>query len=139
MTKKENDTYEIGYGKPPKSTQFQPGQSGNRKGRPKRSKNTVTLLEEILCEKITVREGDRTRSMSCVEAILHTLKVKALKGDPKATQMIMSLLKQAGMFEPEKDDKQSHGGVLVVPEQMGVAEWMAAEKARLAKQADERE
>ena len=132
MTEKENDNYEIGYGKPPKGTQFQPGQSGNRKGRPKGSKNMVTLWKDMLNEKITVREGDRTRSMSCVEAILHTLKVKALKGDPKATQMIMSLLKQAGMFEPEKDDKQSQGGVLLIPEQMSVEEWEAQEQARFS-------
>lgn len=32
--------YEIGYGKPPKEYQFKKGQSGNKKGRPKNSKNT---------------------------------------------------------------------------------------------------
>jgi Family of unknown function (DUF5681) len=30
--------YDVGYGKPPKTTQFQPGQSGNRRGRPKGAK-----------------------------------------------------------------------------------------------------
>ena len=29
--------YEVGYGKPPKNTQFQKGVSGNPKGRPKKS------------------------------------------------------------------------------------------------------
>ncbi len=139
MTKKENDAYEIGYGKPPKGTQFQPGQSGNRKGRPKGSKNTAALFEEMLSEKITVREGDRTRRMSRMEAILHTQIVKALKGDPRATQLLFSFYRQAGGLEPEKQDEQPQGGVLLIPEQMGVEEWMAAEIARLAKQADERE
>lgn len=32
------DDYEIGYGKPPKQTQFRKGQSGNPRGRPKRKK-----------------------------------------------------------------------------------------------------
>ena len=30
------DEYEVGYKKPPKSGQFQPGKSGNPKGRPKK-------------------------------------------------------------------------------------------------------
>ena len=49
--------YEIGYGKPPKKHQFKPGQSGNRKGRPKGTKNTATLLREILDRKIELRTG----------------------------------------------------------------------------------
>lgn len=28
--------YEVGYGRPPKATQFKPGQSGNPKGRPRK-------------------------------------------------------------------------------------------------------
>ena len=49
--------YRVGYGKPPKQHQFQPGQSGNRKGRPKGAKNKATLLREILDRKIEVRNG----------------------------------------------------------------------------------
>jgi hypothetical protein len=35
MSKLNTDDYAIGYGKPPASTQFRKGQSGNRTGRPK--------------------------------------------------------------------------------------------------------
>ena len=46
--------YEIGYGRPPKSTRFKPGQSGNPKGRKKGSKNTYSILRDILNQKVTV-------------------------------------------------------------------------------------
>ena len=74
-----------------------------------------------------------------MEAILHTQIVKALKGDPRATQILFSFYRQAGGLEPEKQDEQPRGGILLIPDQMGVEEWRAREKARLAKQADERE
>jgi len=38
--------YEVGYGKPPKSRRFQPGVSGNPKGRPKRK--PLALAETIV-------------------------------------------------------------------------------------------
>ena len=40
--------YNVGKGKPPKSTRFKPGQSGNPKGRPKGRKNLKTELDEVL-------------------------------------------------------------------------------------------
>ena len=43
-----NNEYEIGYGKPPQEHKFKPGLTKNKKGRPKGSKNTYTLLNEIL-------------------------------------------------------------------------------------------
>ena len=38
--------YRIGYGKPPKESRFQPGQSGNPRGRPRGAKNKRPALNE---------------------------------------------------------------------------------------------
>ena len=43
-----DDEYDVGYKKPPKRTQFKPGQSGNPRGRPKGTKNLKTDLAEAL-------------------------------------------------------------------------------------------
>ena len=62
--------YNVGYGRPPKQNQYQPGQSGNPKGRPKGRKNTATLLREILDRMIEVRNGSTMRKISVREAML---------------------------------------------------------------------
>jgi hypothetical protein len=40
---KDEQPYEVGYGKPPANTRFPRGLSGNPKGRPKGSKNLATI------------------------------------------------------------------------------------------------
>src|SRR5215469_5153687 len=53
--------YEVGYGKPPRSSRFKKGQSGNPRGRPSGSKNLSTLLSEALNEPVIVTENGRRR------------------------------------------------------------------------------
>jgi Family of unknown function (DUF5681) len=82
-------SYQVGYGKPPKQHQFQPGQSGNPKGRPKGAKNTSTLLCEILDGKIDLRTGATVRKVSVREAILLRIAQSALKGDTKSAHFLL--------------------------------------------------
>ena len=56
--------YEVGYRKPPKTTQFKAGKSGNPKGRPRGSTNLATDLSAELSEQITVREGGQARRVT---------------------------------------------------------------------------
>ena len=58
--------YEVGYGKPPKHTRFQPGQSGNPRGRPKGTKNLKTDLEEELSERVQSLVSPRAPPSSVV-------------------------------------------------------------------------
>jgi len=83
--------YEVGYGKPPTHTRFQPGQSGNPRGRSKGTKNLKTDLMEELGEKILVREGDHARQVSKQRALVKALLARALKGDVRAANLLLSM------------------------------------------------
>ena len=64
----EAPTYEVGYGKPPQATRFQPGKSGNPKGRPKGSRKAppadaaVEKLKALVLQEayrpIQIRDGE---------------------------------------------------------------------------------
>ena len=96
---------EVGYGKPPKHTRFQPGQSGNPRGRVKGTKNLKTDLLEELGEKILVHEGGQARKLSKQRAVVKMLVTRTLKGDARAASsllsMMMRLLDTGEGVEPE--------------------------------------
>ena len=50
-----SDEYDIGFGKPPKSSKWKMGQSGNLKGRPKTRSDLVKDAAAILPEPVNAR------------------------------------------------------------------------------------
>jgi hypothetical protein len=82
-------TYSVGYSKPPREHQFQPGQSGNPKGRPKGAKNTANLLRDILDRKVEMRTSGTLSRVSVREAMLTRFAEAALKGDVKAAGFLL--------------------------------------------------
>src|SRR5690242_17866593 len=91
---------EIGYGRPPVATRFKKGQSGNPKGRPKAAEisDVAPLIESVFAEPIAVREGEQTRTISNLEAMLLAQVRNALQGDAKATRTVFKLGAKAGLF-----------------------------------------
>lgn len=95
MSDTEKDDYEIGYGKPPKTTRFKKGQSGNPRGRPKKQhKDVAAHMAALLAKKRPVRIDGETVLMSGEEVMAHRLMEKALKGDPKAFDKVHQLKTQ---------------------------------------------
>ena len=91
--------YKVGYGKPPKHTQFRPGQSGNPEGRPKDSRNVKDVLKEVANEPILVKENGESIIVSKKEALVRTLFAKALNGDMRATRELFRVWSQySGLF-----------------------------------------
>src|ERR1017187_9898279 len=96
------DDYRIGYGKPPTSTQFRPGQSGNPKGRPKAANSLVSLIHTACNETVRVKEGNRYRRISKMEVGLKHLLNKVASGDIRAIKEVTKLygLSDAAAFLP---------------------------------------
>lgn len=97
----DTDKYEVGYGKPPVTTRFKPGQSGNRRGRPKGARNKVPALNEerlqdIILEEayraIGVNDGDRQIKVPMIQAIVRAIAVNAVKGQQRAQRLFTEML-----------------------------------------------
>lgn len=74
----------IGYGRPPKRSQFVKGQSGNPSGRPKGSQDLAAVLNATMRQRIKVTENGRVRYTTKFQAIFAQLMNKALRGDVNA-------------------------------------------------------
>lgn len=93
------ESYEIGYRRPPKNGQFKKGQSGNPKGRPKGSKNFITLLEQELDQKITVNENGRKKEITRMQAMVKRLVADSLQGNLRTTIAMVGLLQRHGKLD----------------------------------------
>lgn len=85
---------DVGYGRPPREHQFKPGQSGNKGGRRKGSKNEATIINELLNRKIDIRENGRVRKISVLEGILTRFADDALKGKDKSAAFLFNRKQQ---------------------------------------------
>ena len=85
--------YEVGCGKPPRHTRFEPGRSGNPRGRPPGAKNMKTLLSKALNELVVVTEPGGRRKVSKREAIVTQLVNRSAKADYKAIQILLGMLR----------------------------------------------
>ena len=96
----------VGYGHPPVATQFQKGQSGNPKGRPKGRKGVGTIFRDALLRKIEVRESNRVRLMPKIEAAIEVNLNKALKGDHRAFAKVMDVAVKLGILALAPSEKE---------------------------------
>ncbi len=86
----ERDTHSVGYGRPPKTSQFKPGQSGNPKGRPKGAKSLDGHLDNLLQQRVKIKDHAGERHISKLEAVAMRLVETALGGDLKAMQFLLT-------------------------------------------------
>jgi Family of unknown function (DUF5681) len=76
---------EVGYKRPPKSTQWKKGQCGNPKRQYKRvPKGTVKIIDALFADQIDILENGVPRRVSIFEAILLQLCMKEMSGNERA-------------------------------------------------------
>ncbi|KAB2886508.1 MAG: hypothetical protein F9K34_01920 [Albidovulum sp.] len=85
---------DIGYKRPPRSTRFGKGQSGNPRGRP-RGRKTSIPYDAVLGQMVTIREGGRDRRVTAAEAFLLQLAKKGLEGDGAAVRQALASIEEA--------------------------------------------
>ena len=96
----EVDEYSIGYGKPPRHTQFRRGKSGNPKGRPRGSKSLSAIFSKIINEKVQVKGPGGMKWITKFEAGLTQLANMSATGDKRAIREVVQIHKSLGDLEP---------------------------------------
>ncbi len=99
--------YGVGYARPPKATQFQPGSSGNRAGRPKGRPSVDEIMLEEAARLAKVKIGDKVVHIDKDRALMRRLFDWGLQGNLHAIRLVMSRLAQAqaalgAMANPEE-------------------------------------
>jgi hypothetical protein len=109
---KQRAEYSVAYRKPPKRTQFKPGESGNPRGKSKGRKNADTILHEILYRQLALQDRGRLRQVPLIEAILLKFAQAALGGDTKAAAFLLNRYAPSEPDESNRDLTQEDREIL---------------------------
>ena len=84
--------YKVGYGRPPKHSQFRKGICPNPKGRGKgRGPKWDEIINKVLHARIAFRENGRVKHASRLELAIRRLAAKAAKGDVASAASLLKV------------------------------------------------
>jgi Family of unknown function (DUF5681) len=89
---RDGEAERVGYGRPPKHTQFQKGNRAYLRRRRARARDDFAeSVRSTLTTKVKIREGDRKRMVTRGEANILALFDKAKRGDAAAASRLIDL------------------------------------------------
>lgn len=101
--KTENESYNVGYGKPPTEHRFQKGKSGNPKGRPRKTPSErdlpAMLLDEIF-RLVPVNENGKAKNVPLIQIVIRNELSRAAKGAQRMPKYIIDLLQRIWHAHP---------------------------------------
>jgi Family of unknown function (DUF5681) len=84
--------YKVGYGRPPKHSQFKKGICPNPNGRGKRRDLQVgEIMRNVLTAKTEFRDHGQVRKASRIELTIRRLAASATKGDVASAAMLLTV------------------------------------------------
>ena len=110
--------YAVGYGKPPITSRFKPGQTGNAKGRPKGHKNLKTLIRQAMTARIVIQEGSSNRQVSKIEGVVLRQLQNALKGNDRSAMAVIRMALQLGFLDDVADGNQAEATLSATDERI---------------------
>jgi len=93
----EEQTYKVGYRRPPAHTRFQKGRSGNPFGRPRAPKSFRMLTLRLLDEEVSLTENGQQRVLSRLQVIFTQIVNKAAMGDQKFQALLLEYVPAMGI------------------------------------------
>jgi hypothetical protein len=82
---------EVGYQHPPKQYRFQPGQSGNPGGRPKKLPSIRDVVAAELAKRVRIADDGLELMVSKQDALIKTLVDAALNGNQRAIGAVIAI------------------------------------------------
>ena len=141
--KRTDSDYDIGYGKPPRYTQFKPKQSGNPGGRPTknpkeppaepRESELDDVLKAEFNRKVTVADKDGSKKMSMIEVVTRAQINAAAKGNVVAQRDVLKAKRELELREAERAQALAEQQREKRDQEIRVYHYMVGEKMRRAK------
>lgn len=95
-----DDDESVGYGKPPKHSRFQKGQSGNpfgRRGQKPKPETQSEVVRRVRDEKVTIKLNGKEVEVTAFEAVVRAVFNKTMqRGSPREMKLLFDLLEQHG-------------------------------------------
>lgn len=126
-------TSQVGYGRPPVSTQFKKGQSGNPTGRPRGRKKEIPF-DAVLGQMVTIREDGIERKVTAAEAFLLKLAKQGLEGDGASARASLRAIEDARARGVASETEEPIKAICLVPKDFGAND--ALQSLRMARVLD---